>query len=269
MERSRDARQSVEFSAKTVEDALQQAAEEFGVPVQDLDYELVRDSTRTILGLVRTGQVTIRAYLPTIAQKAASEPSFGESEAKYVESASAEVDKDTVDEAEHRVDTELKQISPKLEEVVGEVVSTLLDKMGILAAVEVVDRGGVVDAERNEVSPLILNIVGDDLDILIGRRGETLRDLQFISRLIVSRRQGEWPNVVIDVEGYKAKRADTLSALALRMADQVRRTGRRVVLEPMPANERRIVHLALRDTEDVYTESTGEDDRRKVQIIPR
>jgi spoIIIJ-associated protein len=163
----------------------------------------------------------------------------------------------------------LKGNPPELEQVASDVFSTLIDKMGLIAAVEVVDAGGEIDRQANEASPLTLNAVGDDLGVLIGRRGETLRDVQFITRLIVSRRLGVWPNVVIDVEGYKAKRVKTLRALAKRMADQVRRTHRPVVLEPMPAYERRIIHIALRDDSDVYTQSTGEDEHRKVQILPR
>jgi spoIIIJ-associated protein len=158
---------------------------------------------------------------------------------------------------------------PELERVASEVVSTLLDKMEVLSAVEVSDRGGQLDPESGEVSPLVLNVVGDDLGALIGRRGETLRDLQFIVRLIVSRKLGVWPNVVVDVEGYREKRTVALQALATRMADQVRRTRQAATLEPMPAHERRIVHLALRDDPDVYTESTGQDDSRKVQILPK
>ncbi|OGO05638.1 MAG: hypothetical protein A2Y73_05600 [Chloroflexi bacterium RBG_13_56_8] len=168
------------------------------------------------------------------------------------------------------VQQEESEASPhELEEVACDVVATLLDKMGILAAVEVMDLGGEIDPETNDVSPLILNLVGDGLGILIGRRGETLRDLEFIVRLIMSRRLGEWPNLVLDVEGYREKRAQSLRSLAKRMADQARHTGQRVTLEPMPAYERRIIHITLRDEADVYTESTGEGEARKVQIFPR
>ena len=132
-----------------------------------------------------------------------------------------------------------------------------------------VDHGGKIDPETGEVSPLSLNIVGDALGILIGRRGETLRDLQFITRLIVSRKIGTWPNLVVDIENYKARRVKSLQALARRMADQVRRTKQPVILEPMPAHERRIIHLTLRNDPDVYTESTGQDENRKVQILPK
>jgi len=115
----------------------------------------------------------------------------------------------------------------------------------------------------------VLNIVGDDLGMLIGRRGETLRDLQFLVRLMISRKIGSWPNLLLDVEGYKARRESLLRGLAERMAEQVKRTGNAVTLEPMPAHERRIIHLALHNDPDVYTESTGEDEERKVQILLR
>jgi spoIIIJ-associated protein len=114
-----------------------------------------------------------------------------------------------------------------------------------------------------------VNIKGDDLGLLIGRRGETLRDLQFITRLIVSRKVGHWPNIVVDVQQYRQHREQALMQLAHRMADKVRLTRQPVPLEPMPPNERRIVHLALRDDPYVTTESTGEGEARKVVLMPR
>jgi spoIIIJ-associated protein len=254
-ERSRDAKQSAEYSGKSVAEALARAAEELGVAQEELEYEVVRDSSHSILGLVRTGEAVIRVRMPT----PTAEP----------EALPLPVEKAEEEESELPAATNQKGNPPELEKVASEVVSTLVDKMGILGAVEVVDRGGQVDPATNEVSPLALNIVGDDLGVLIGRRGETLRDLQFIARLIISRRVGAWPNVVVDVEGYKARRVTALRALAGRMATQVRQTGQPATLEPMPAHERRIVHLALRDDPSVYTESTGEGDERKVQILPK
>jgi spoIIIJ-associated protein len=110
---------------------------------------------------------------------------------------------------------------------------------------------------------------GDDLSILIGRRAETLNALQYISNLIVSKELGKPLSLVIDVEGYRARREGQIRQLARRMADQAIKTGRRQVLEPMPANERRIIHLELRDNENVVTESIGEEPRRKVTILPK
>lgn len=147
------------------------------------------------------------------------------------------------------------------------VLTTLLAKMGLEATVSVTTASGPIDP--GEEPPAVLNIEGTDLGVLIGRRGETLRDLQFITRLIVSRKVGHWPNLVVDVEGYRKRREEVLTQLARRMADKARLTRQPVPLEPMPPNERRIVHIALRDDPNVMTESTGEGDARKVVIIPQ
>lgn len=284
--RSRDARQSADYSARTVAEAVAKAAEDLGVSVDQLNYRVIKDSSHSILGLVRTGEAVIRVFMPAAGPRAqavapvAAPPSAQE----LVERPAPEPELEEVVEAEEEYEEEPEGLleeeeeeepaapggnPPELEAVSTDVVSTLLDKMGLIAAVEVADRGGKVDPVSREVAPLVLNVVGDDLGVLIGRRGETLRDLQFIVRLIVSRKIGQWPNLVLDVEGYKARRVNGLQALAKRMADQVRQTRQPMVLEPMPAHERRIVHLALRDDPDVYTESTGEDEARKVQILPK
>lgn len=299
-ERSRDVRRSAEYTAKTVGDALQKAAQEFGVSIRDLKYEVLKDSSHTIFGLVRTGEVIVRVWLPTAPREMPPPQAQEEGYAAPIEAGAAEeaapvevaTEEAVAEEAEEAVAEEaeeqvkathlalaeeeeqapasgLQGNPPELETVASDVLSTLVDKMGLLAAVEVVSRGGKIDPETNEATPLVLNLVGDDLGVLIGRRGETLRDLQFITRLIISRKLGVWPNLIIDVENYKANRVQALQSLAKRMADQVRRTGRPVRLEPMPAYERRIIHLTLRDDPDVYTESTGTDEQRKVQIFPK
>jgi spoIIIJ-associated protein len=116
--------------------------------------------------------------------------------------------------------------------------------------------------------PVRVNVQGDDLSYLIGRQAETLNALQYISSLIINKEIGRSIPLIVDVEGYRARRENQLSQLAHRMADQAVASGRRQVLEPMPANERRLVHIALRENPEVTTESIGEDPRRKVTIIP-
>jgi spoIIIJ-associated protein len=123
-------------------------------------------------------------------------------------------------------------------------------------------------ASPEEEAPWILNIEGEDLGILIGRRGETLNALQYITRLIVSRELQRRANIVIDVEDYKARRESTLERLARKMAEQAKRLGKTVTLEPMPPNERRVIHVTLRGDSEVETESIGSGDDRKVTIIP-
>jgi len=301
-------RRSADYTSKSVQEALERAAADLRVPAAELEYTVIRDTTHTILGLVRTGEATIRVWLPQpqpaapaepVAPEAVGAPEVAEAEAveapasieeptapefppaaevapeppaalppEPFEEAVAEEEEEVAEaeapaylEDEEGEDEEFEvPITPQrrapdqqqdLARVTTDVVTRLLDGMGLYAAVEVVERGGQVDPETQEVAPLQVNIIGDDLGVLIGRRGETLRDLQFLTRLIVSRKVGEWPNVVVDVEGYKARRAEALESLARRMADRVRATKQPVVLEPMPAYERRIVHMTLRDDQDV------------------
>lgn len=146
-----------------------------------------------------------------------------------------------------------------------ETLQELLGKMGISASVEA---SYAEPADENESGPLVLQITGKDLGVLIGRRGETLAALQYITRLIVSRELQRRTDLVVDVEHYKARREQRLQSLALRMAKQATLRGRTINLEPMPAYERRIIHLSLRDRTDVYTESVGEGENRKVTIVP-
>lgn len=149
--------------------------------------------------------------------------------------------------------------------VAVETLQELLSKMQIEAQVTAYY---VEAADENEEGPLVLQVSGRDLGMLIGRRGETLAALQYVTRLIVSRDLQRRANLVVDVERYKSRRERRLRSLALRMAKQATQRGRTVTLEPMAAYERRIIHLALRDRTDVYTQSVGEGDDRKVTIVP-
>lgn len=147
-----------------------------------------------------------------------------------------------------------------------EILSNMLNLMGIDASVKA-HVAAPDPGSRSDEPTLILDIVGNDLGILIGRRGETLSALQYLTRLMVNHRLHRWVNVVVDVEEYKNRRERTLQQLALRAAERVIATGRTLALEPMPARERRIIHMALRSHPDVHTESVGEGESRKVTIM--
>ncbi len=146
-----------------------------------------------------------------------------------------------------------------------ELLGQLVNHMGFDAQINAAWH----EADDNGERYLLLDIHGNELSPLIGRRGETLASIQYLVRLMINQRIKRWKNVVVDVEQYKERRVNQLTQLAKRMADQVTESGRAVSLEPMPANERRIVHLALRDHASVYTQSSGEGDRRKVHIVAR
>jgi spoIIIJ-associated protein len=146
-------------------------------------------------------------------------------------------------------------------EIAGEakaVLENLLRCMGI--------KGKVVLQASDNGLPLTLDIEGDDLGVLIGRRGQGLASLQYIVRVIIAEKFKVWEPINIDVAGYKRRRYESLKSLALRLADQVKSSKRSINLEPMPPDERRIIHLALSDHPEISTQSTGEGNERKVVI---
>lgn len=114
-----------------------------------------------------------------------------------------------------------------------------------------------------------INLEGSDLGILIGRRGETLDSLQYLVNLSVNKNQEVRKKVIIDIEGYRRRREETLQKLALKLADKAKQRGRNVVLEPMSSQERRIIHTVLQGRDDVYTFSEGEEPCRKIIIAPK
>jgi spoIIIJ-associated protein len=152
----------------------------------------------------------------------------------------------------------------ELAELASNLLLEMLEHMGFAADIE-----ATWSETQNDGAPLTLNVIGDNLSMLIGRHGETLASIQYLIRLMVNQRIHRWTNIVVDVGGYKARRSEQLVHMAERMAEQVMQSKRAVALEPMPANERRLVHIALRNHAHVYTESIGEADRRKVQILPK
>jgi spoIIIJ-associated protein len=156
-------------------------------------------------------------------------------------------------------------IDPQLE-LARQTLADLLEKMTIAA--EVVAEWTAPDPATGERA-MVLDVRGDDLGLLIGRKGETLAALQYITRLILSKATGEGVDVIVDVQGHKRRREEQLRRMARRMAEQAAQRHRVMTLEPMPANERRIVHLELRDHPSVRTESVGEGTHRKVTIIPK
>ncbi len=154
--------------------------------------------------------------------------------------------------------------SGEIVEVAQSVLEELLTRMGVAASV--VAQSGAPAEEGEAANPATLDIEGDDLGILIGRRGQTLASLQYIVRLIVGNKTEVWMPVVIDVEGYKQRRYEQLQSLAWRLAEQVKVRMEPFTLEPMLAYERRIIHIALADQPDITTESIGEGESRRVVI---
>ena len=148
------------------------------------------------------------------------------------------------------------------------ILQDLLDKMGIEATVVIQTPVNALD-EEGEVNPVILNIEGGDPGLLIGRRGQTIDSLQYLLRLILARKTQSKIPIMVDAENYRQHRHEDLRILALNVATQVKATKASIRLEPMSAFERRIIHLTLANDPDVFTESTGEGENRKVVVMPR
>jgi spoIIIJ-associated protein len=163
---------------------------------------------------------------------------------------------------------EIPENQREIYETAKEVLENLLDLMDLPSTVVMSDEFTVIDEDGN-ASSIGLNIEGDDLGILIGRRGQTMVSLQHIVRLIISHKIQSRIPIVLDVEGYKQRRCEGLRDLANRLAEQVNTRKMPFTMEPMSAFERRVIHLALADHPDVFTESTGFGESRKVVITPK
>lgn len=155
------------------------------------------------------------------------------------------------------------RVRVRVKEGKGEIARRLLEE--ICAAMKVqarVEAGG--DDEY-----IFLNVKGRNVGVLIGRRGQTLDALQYLINVAAGRASPDKQRIILDVEDYRKRREETLRELAFRLADKVRRTRQRVVLEPMSSHERRVIHLALQDNPHVYTRSEGEEPYRKVVILSK
>lgn len=281
-----------EFSGKTVEEAIDSALAQLGVSRDALNVEVLNKGSRGILGF-GSEPALIRVSLKSApaAPAVSSEPQSSPVATAQPDAATAKTDSvaqlATVEtiaptQVDDAGDDSPSQTAPaasattaeatadttddELVAMSSELLAKLVNLMGFEA--EIVASWQDPDEEDNQPY-LLLDIRGDDLGALIGRRGETLASLQYLLRLMVNQRLRQWKNIVVDVEQYKRRRVNQLTQLAQRMAQQVIDTDRSVTLEPMPANERRIIHLALRDHPQVFTESIGEGERRKVSIMPR
>lgn len=254
----------IESSGNSVEEAIAAGLETLGVEQDAVTIEVLDEGSRGVLGIgSRPARVRLVIELVTppdeeqplsMAPVATPEPSpVAEVEEKLVEEPAA---------APTTVEDELRSVAP----VARQTLEEILEKMGIQAHIEDYIKQ---PQDEEDYHKLVLNVRGRDLGVLIGRRGETLDSLQFLTRLIVGREVERWVNLVVDVEGYRARRERSLRQLAQRMAERAVATGRRQVLEPMPAAERRIVHVTLRNHAEVATESVGQDENRKVTIFLR
>lgn len=282
--------ESVEASGKSIEDAILQALARLGRNRDEVEISVLQEPTRGVRG-IGAHEARVRVYVKP-ARAAAVRPVASASAdgalededededelldleeddgAEGVEAYTADAYVEPEEEPELALTTApLRELLPEdasVEEFAVETLRQILGHMGVQAAIEVNE---VEDEEDDEEAPLVLNIRSDDqslLGLLIGRRGDTLAALQLLVNLVVSKQTGHREHVIVDAEGYRARREANLRSMALRVANQVRRSGQPIALEAMPPGERRIIHMTLAETGDISTESTGEGDQRRVVV---
>lgn len=249
---------SVEVSAADIEDAIQQGLAELRVSRESVIVEILEEPSRGFLGM-GSRQALVR--LTTAARPYSSTP-IEEDEEEEDSPPPPATPTPTLFSTNRAVPEE--DIPEELQ--IGRTKLAEMLKLMDVEAEVVVEYSPLTDEDSD---PMILQVKGEDLSYLIGRKGETLNALQYVLRLIASRDLERRADFVVDVGEYKSRRSDKLYNLAHRMADQAVSRKRTLHLEPMPPHERRIIHMALREREDVETSSVGEGAYRKVTIIPQ
>jgi len=264
---------TIETSAKNVNDAIALALQRLGKKQEDVDIEILSEGSRGILGIGAEDarvRVTLRRPAPVekatrVTARPAVEPA-PERPARRELSIAPQVDEPVSPAAPSAIE----DVPPEVVAVAKTTVEDLLRLMSLKG--QVVMRGAEPRGSRTPDDGTLTctaDVTGDDLGILIGRRGENLTALQYITNLIVNKRTDSNVRVVVDVEHYLVRRYESLRGLAKRMAERVQQSNSSITLEPMPPHERRIIHITLADHPSVSTVSIGEGEERRVVISPR
>lgn len=240
---------SIEKERRTLEEATEVALKELGAKSDDVDIEVLDDGKSGFLGFgSRNARVRV-----TLKKGAAA---LGTEEPK------TRPEETRKDEKEPRPDPEraLREEEPAVDQnQVKELLSGMIQRMHMDGAIETLSRDGRV----------IANIIGEDSNLLIGKKGQTLDSIQFLLNLMYSKTMKKRANILVDVEEYKVRREKRLTSIALEVRDKVKRTRKPIAIAPMNAQDRRIIHLALQEDRAVKTVSRGEGLLRKVVVIPK
>jgi len=268
-------RTTLEIIAPTVEEAIAQGLAQLGLTADKVSVEVLDAGNKGLFGL---GKPQVRVRLTVVPEggfapvepEPVVEPKREPKEKKEPKKEPKRVEKKSEPVADVRQNAPVKEAEPQPEhDALLDHTESVVSKMLHLLNLEAQVSAHYGSAERDGRRNIHVDIRGNDLSVLIGRRSETLSAFQYVASLIVGKQTEQFIQLIVDVEGYRDRREKQLVQMAKRMADQVAKTGRRQTLEPMPSSERRVIHIALRDHPDVKTESTGEDPYRKVVILPK
>lgn len=241
---------SIEKRAKSVEEAIAEAIAELGVNKEDANIEIIQEPSKGFLGLGAK-----EAVVKVSVQKKLEEIPIE----KEVEEVSKDKPEEVITQETAQNVSEVFYNSESPAENAQNFISDILTAMGLDVKVSAVLEGDIVK----------INLEGENMGIVIGKRGDTLDSLQYLTSLVINRNSNDYVKVSIDTENYREKRSEALISLSDRLAEKVTRSGKKFALEPMNPYERRIIHANLQESETVTTYSVGQEPYRKVIIAPK
>lgn len=279
-----------EYTAKSVEEALEKALNEMMLTREDIHYEIVQQPSKGFLGFGQKDAVVrvskkdaaetkveavevkavkteekaeLKAEIPVqeptpVVEVVVDDTEEQEVEVSFEEAFDADIDEETEESDVAVAKADKKELYEAAEAKGRAFLAKIFDEMKLDVVIDVKENGGY----------LVFDLQGENLGILIGRRGDTLDSLQFLLNLVINDKNNAKVKGIIDIENYRAKREETLIGLGHKLAAKARKTGQKVVLEPMNPQERRIIHMALQNDKRVTTYSEGEEPYRKVVIEP-
>lgn len=230
---------TLEVIGKTIELAVEDGVKELSTNIENIEYEVIQEPKKGFLGFIGSKPAKIKIWIR----------------------------EESIDNATRVTGTRSKRATNEnrghdsYEILARQFLEEILDDMSIECEIHV----------ENTKDLLKVNLVGNDMGILIGRRGETLDSLQYLLSLVINKEHKDlrYKRVILDTENYRKKREETLIRLANKLANKVKKTGKNVILEPMNPYERRVIHSALQGNKNISTRSEGDEPYRKVVILPK
>lgn len=250
----------VETSAETVDKAIELALQELNVSRESIEYEVLEESKKTFFGMFGKNLVKVRVKIIQAPEEKLEVLKVNIEENQEFEEVLE------ANETKSFVRNEREYLPPSNEVL---ECAEIKAKIFLQKIFDTMQLKVIMEKMVNKDRVININIHGDDVSILIGRHGQTLDSLQYLTNLIVNRGLEQRVKVVVDVEKYRKRRNDTLTTLALRIAAKVKRTKEKEVLAPMNPHERKIVHMALQNDFKISTYSEGDEPYRKIVVCPK
>ena len=257
-------RREIEVRGADVEKAVEAGLQKLGVGRSEVIIDVIDEGSRGLLG-IGSREAVVR-LVALSAPKPAPAAKTAVPSPKPTPTPPKPKPETAVPAKANGSEVEVTEADDEEKTVAHDVLAAMLEKMSIEAKLTA-SISEPDDLTGRKVN--VFDIEGEDLGVLIGPRGETLNAMQYLARLMVGNQLERRATFVVDVEGYRKRRQQALARLAERMAKKVVARRRPLSLEPMPPHERRIIHMTLRENDEVYTQSSGEGKRRKVRILPK